>query len=62
MLRAVEADVPKGTPRLLVEHLAGNHRAAAFYEREGFLYLRTDAAPNGDPAAAQVWRARQLFS
>ena len=60
LLRAVEADLPTGTPRLLVEHFAGNHRAAAFYEREGFVHLHTDAARGGDPAAAQVWRARDL--
>lgn len=60
LLRAVTAELPRGTSRVLVEHFAGNRRAAAFYEREGFVHLRTDPAPSGDPAADQVWRVRQL--
>lgn len=58
LLRAVVAALPAGTERLLLEHFAGNTRAAAFYEREGFTHLRTDPAPDGDPAAATVWLSR----
>jgi len=45
---------------VLLVHVAGNARAAAFYEREGFVPLRTDPALDGDPAAAVVWRVRVL--
>lgn len=58
LLDAVVADVADRR-RVLLEHMAGNTRAAAFYEREGFRHLRTDPAPNGDPAAATVWRVRE---
>ncbi|WP_336921606.1 GNAT family N-acetyltransferase [Aquipuribacter sp. SD81] len=60
LLRAVAGRVPAGTPRLLLEHFAGNTRAAAFYEREGFRVVRVDADPDGRPEADVVWRARDL--
>jgi ribosomal protein S18 acetylase RimI-like enzyme len=45
--------------RLCVEHFAGNVRAAAFYEREGFFVERVE--PHGaSPALDVVWRARKL--
>ncbi len=39
---------------MLLVHVAGNARAAAFYEREGFVPLRTDPALDRDPAAASA--------
>jgi RimJ/RimL family protein N-acetyltransferase len=52
--------VPREASRVILEHFAGNERAAAFYEREGFEHLRTDPAASGDPAAATVWRVLDL--
>jgi hypothetical protein len=52
--------LPEGTTRVLLEHVAGNDRAAAFDEREGFVQLRTAPAASGDPAAATVWRVHSL--
>lgn len=50
-----------GTPdHVLVEHIAGNVRAAAFYEREGFTVLRVEPDPGRDPVADVVWRRREL--
>lgn len=46
--------------RLRIEHFAANERAGAFYEREGFTVERIEPSPTGDPALAQVWRARPL--
>lgn len=60
LLHAVIDGLPGSPRRIVLEHFAGNRRAAAFYEREGFVHLRTDPAANGDPAAATVWRARDL--
>lgn len=60
LLQTVVDLLPAGAPRVLLEHVAGNVRAAAFYEREGFVHLRTDPAPDGDPATATVWRVRDL--
>lgn len=62
LLRAAIAELPRSATRVMVEHVAGNHRAAAFYEREGFRHLRTEPAASGDPAAATVWRVRALES
>jgi ribosomal protein S18 acetylase RimI-like enzyme len=59
LTRAVAA-LPAGTKHVIVEHFAGNTRAAAFYDREGFDVVRTDAAASGDPAADVVWRSRDL--
>lgn len=57
--RAVAA-LPSGTDHVLTEHFAGNTRVAGFYAREGFAELRVDPASSGDPAAATVWRRREL--
>lgn len=58
LLHATIDSLPSTTRRVILEHFAGNHRAADFYEREGFAHLRTDPSPSGEPAAATVWRAR----
>ena len=60
LLDALVARLPAGTPRLLVEHVAANTRAATFYEREGFEVLRVDPHRTEDPALATVWRTRDL--
>lgn len=62
LLEAAVAEAPRSASRILLEHLAGNERAAAFYERRGFRHVRTDPAQSGDPAAAIVWRALDLAS
>lgn len=53
LLGAIVRAVPAGSPRLLLEHLAGNDRAAAFYARRGFRPLRVSSDPDGWPD--QVW-------
>ena len=61
-LRAALVEVPRPAVRVILEHFAGNERAAALYEREGFVHLRRDPAASGDPAAATVWRVLDLRS
>lgn len=59
LIDAVVARLPPDATRLGVEHFAGNARAGAFYEREGFAVERVE--PSGaDPALDVVWRARDL--
>ncbi|WP_380164096.1 GNAT family N-acetyltransferase [Jannaschia sp. R86511] len=58
LVDALEQQLPAGVERVWIEHFAANERAAAFYDREGFLVQRVDAGPTGDPALAVVWRAR----
>lgn len=60
LVDALVRQLPAGIDRLYVEHVAANERAAAFYEREGFVVERVDAGTTGDPARAVVWRARDL--
>lgn len=60
LLRRAVAALPEGTDHVLVEHVAGNRRAGAFYEREGFAVVGTEPAASGDPHAAVVWRRRDL--
>lgn len=62
LLWAAIAELPRPASRVILEHFAGNERAAAFYAHEGFVHLRTDPAPSGDPAAATVWRVLDLES
>jgi ribosomal protein S18 acetylase RimI-like enzyme len=59
LLDAVDAALPASAPRLVVEHLAANERAAAFYEREGFALDRVEPHDSGDPRRATVWRSRE---
>lgn len=58
LLAAALDAVPGGAPRLLLEHLAGNDRAARFYRRLGFRPLRTEADPDGWPD--RVWLSLTL--
>lgn len=60
LIRAAVETLPAGTGHVLLEHFAGNTRAGDFYEREGFRVIREEPSPNGDPAAAVVWRRRDL--
>lgn len=59
LIDAVIQRLPAATPRLCVEHFAGNARAAAFYERERFFVERVDHSEK-DAALDVVWRARTL--
>lgn len=58
LLDALVGRLPGDTRVLYVEHVAANTRAAAFYEREGFVVERIDPSPSGDPALDLVWRSR----
>ena len=58
LVRALVQSLPAGVEQVYTEHFAANKRAAAFYEREGFVVQRVEASPTGDPALAVVWRAR----
>lgn len=60
LLAAVERDLPANATRLVIEHLAANERAAAFYAREGFAVDRVEPHPSEDPGRATVWRFRPL--
>lgn len=48
------------TPRVLIEHVAANDRAAAFYERQGFVVDHVDVIDPHAPERDVVWRAREL--
>lgn len=61
LLNQAIAMLPTDTDHVLVEHFAGNTRAAAFYQREGFRVVRLVPSASGDPAAAVVWRTRDLL-
>ncbi len=58
LLARVDELLPATATRLVVEHVAANERAAAFYEREGFAIERVEPHPSGDARQATVWRAR----
>lgn len=58
LVAAIDDTLPPTAERLVVEHLAANERAAAFYEREGFVVDRVEPHDSGDPRRATVWRAR----
>lgn len=60
LLRQAVAALPGEPGHVLVEHVAGNTRAGAFYEREGFAVVDTEPASSGDPNAAIVWRRAEL--
>ncbi len=60
LLERAIAGLPAGTDHVLVEHFAGNGRAGAFYEREGFEVVDTESDSSGNPSAAVVWRRRNL--
>jgi len=60
LIEVLIGDLPAGTMRLHIEHFAGNRRAGAFYEREGFTIERTQPSPSDDSALAVVWRVREL--
>lgn len=57
LVAGLVAQLPAGVGRLAVEHFAGNTRAGAFYEREGFAVERVEPGPTD--ALAVVWRARR---
>jgi ribosomal protein S18 acetylase RimI-like enzyme len=46
----------KVTDHVLVEHFAGNTKAAKFYDREGWTVVSIEPSRSGDPNAAVVWR------
>jgi len=50
----------KVTDHVLVEHFAGNTKAAKFYEREGWTVVSIEPSRSGDPNAAVVWRRTTL--
>lgn len=60
LLQQIIAALPESSKTLLTEHVGGNLRAAAFYEREGFKLLRRDAHASGDTNRDTVWREKQL--
>lgn len=60
LVAAVEDSLPPDVRRLCVEHFAGNVRAAAFYEREGFAVERVEPSATGSRALDVVWRARPI--
>jgi ribosomal protein S18 acetylase RimI-like enzyme len=60
LLRQAVAALPGEPSHVVVEHVAGNTRAGAFYEREGFAIVRTEPAGSGDPNASIVWRRAEL--
>ncbi|MDT9593295.1 GNAT family N-acetyltransferase [Nocardioides zeae] len=62
LVAAVEDALPSDVRRLSVEHFAGNVRAAAFYEREGFAVERVEPSSTGSRALDVVWRARPVGS
>ena len=60
LLRHAIGPLRAKTDHVLVEHFAENKRAARFYEREGWLVVRTEAAMSGDPRGTVVWRRLDL--
>ncbi|GAB2738803.1 GNAT family N-acetyltransferase [Nocardioides pakistanensis] len=60
LLDALARQLPADADRLHLEHFAGNERAGAFYEREGFTVDRVEPSATGDPRLAVVWRSREL--
>ncbi|WP_370949953.1 N-acetyltransferase family protein [Amycolatopsis sp. cg5] len=60
LLGALIERLPADAGRLFIEHFAGNARAGAFYEREGFTVDRVEPSAGGDPALGVVWRSRPV--
>ncbi len=60
LLEALVMQLPADVDRLYVEHFAGNERAGAFYEREGFTVERIEPSPSGEAALDVVWRVRAI--
>lgn len=60
LLRNAIVALPVGTDHVLVEHFAGNARAGAFYQREGFAVVKTEPASSGNVRAGVVWRRLEL--
>lgn len=60
LLRHAIAALPEGSDQVFVEHVAGNTRAAAFYEREGFGIVKIEPATSGSPEGAIVWRRLEI--
>jgi GNAT superfamily N-acetyltransferase len=60
LIAAVIDALPPEVGRLCVEHIAGNVRAAAFYEREGFTVERVERGAPGGSGIDVVWRARAV--
>lgn len=58
LVDSLVGQLPADAERVQVEHFAGNDRAGAFYEREGFAVERVEPGPTD--ALAVVWRARPL--
>ncbi len=56
LIAGLVRQLPPGTDRIFVEQFAGNERASAFYEREGFTVDHVE--PGVSDALAVVWRVR----
>lgn len=60
LIGTVAGTLPPDVDRLCIEHFAGNSRAGAFYEREGFAVERVEPSASGRPELDVVWRVREL--
>ena len=58
LIAGLVRQLPPGTERVFIEQFAGNARAGAFYEREGFTVDRIEPGPTD--ALAVVWRVQEL--
>lgn len=58
LIAAVTRSLPADVTRLCIEHFAGNARAGAFYEREGFAVERVEPSASGRSELDVVWRLR----
>jgi GNAT superfamily N-acetyltransferase len=60
LIAAIVEQLPANADRVWVEQLAANTRAAAFYQREGFIVERVEPSAGGDARTAQVWYSRAI--